>query len=72
MVTFEINAESLGSETHALVRKLMMQFAMQGIPIQYSAGGKPYMVRLVSIEGIEDTLKKNGIRYKKLEGSHSF
>lgn len=71
MTTFEINVGTLGSETHETVRMMLVKFGGQ-----YSAGGDPYMVRIVvggdMVKPFKETLQKKKIKFKTMKGCHSF
>lgn len=76
MKTLEFSVGELGSELHTEVRLSIM---MSSIPAQYSAGGDPYLMRLVTpenfVEEFMQILEDAGVKkedVKIIDGAHSF
>ena len=75
-VTFEIDVGTLGSELH---RKLQLGVipALAVVGLNYSAGGDPYMVRIVTVveakKEFVKVLKGRGFEgFKVLKGAQPF
>lgn len=73
MKTIEINVGKLGGEIHESVRFMTL---LSPYDFQYSAGGDPYVIRLVvmdeAVSHFTKQMDQKGIKYSLLEGSRSF